>query len=433
MSVLQDRFEIQVNLSGSGTNLLRMARNECAGMIAVVAAGGDGGTGLEMMTFPRAWNAETLDEHAIAHLVRRASEDPEFGHGGPFVRRIPLDEAAEPLTVAVVPLDGAPGPGLLAVIGNEASSFGQEQLEYLRRIARRLGRHLMARTKIGEMRAPAADVPPRPALGPTGPGPEPLRALRDLGATYRPEPLRTSPPVPATHQEPAGDLSPGSPMAATGTTPFGHPAAPYDPAGRSGELGGIEHPRERGGANNGFGSSGVTVGEATVGDATVGEPAVEDAQVPPAVAKHVAEACRVSDEMTGLPGVGAFFSRVGRLLQSGATSDRILAMVILEVSGSKRSDHLVAQLLAATLRAQLRAGDPLAHIGPTAFAAAIVHVPGSAPADAVEKRLARAINAALGHEAIHLKIRSTHLLSQPGDRREADELLREAVAALPGG
>ena len=42
LSVVTDGFAEQVNMGGGVTNLLRMARNECRGLVTFVAAAHDG-------------------------------------------------------------------------------------------------------------------------------------------------------------------------------------------------------------------------------------------------------------------------------------------------------------------------------------------------------------------------------------------------------
>jgi len=408
VSTLSGSFDNKVSLSGNLTNLLRLARNECQGVMSFLATGS--ADALETMTFPRAADQETLNDESIVDLVLQTSADPEFGHGGAFVRRIVLEGHGEPLTVTVVPIEEAQGLGVLGVIGNEASVFEQDQLQCLERIARRLSRHLQARRRVGEDRT-IADGDPHPTAStseqksrrPDRPD-RPDRTDRP----DRPDAFSWRGTGSSQHLDPfRSHLTP--PITGTRSPSTGLP-----------EL--LEHTFAGSRARSGFGSSlGSSLGSE--------EELVESSRID----KHVTEALRAHDEVTGLGGLGAFFSRVGRLLQAGVTSTGTLAIVIVEVEGSRRSDDFVAQLLASTLRAQLRVDDPLVRIGQTAFAAVVALTPGSAPVDAVEARLARAIRTALGREALHLTIRSAHLVSQPGERREADELLRQAVGALPIG
>jgi hypothetical protein len=132
----------------------------------------------------------------------------------------------------------------------------------------------------------------------------------------------------------------------------------------------------------------------------------------------------VHDVVTGLPSVAQFCSQVGRLLAAEIRATSSLALVLVEVPGER-----AAPAAARALGAQLRYSDPLARIDRDLFAAAMLLVPGHGCADAVEARLASAARSSL-HELS--TVRTTHAVAAPGDRRDVDELLRQAIAQLPG-
>jgi GGDEF domain-containing protein len=137
--------------------------------------------------------------------------------------------------------------------------------------------------------------------------------------------------------------------------------------------------------------------------------------------------------VTGLAGLGSFFSRTGRLLGTEESGAKALAMVVMEIEGYARSAELMVQLVACTLQDQLRGGDPVARIGPASFAAAVTLDPGSSRAQAIEQRLAGAVRTALEKGSDRVVVRSAHVFTEPTGRLEADELLRRAVRALHGG
>ncbi len=155
-------------MGGGVTNLLRMARNECRGLVTYIAAAHDGG--LEVASFPEG-GVDAVGPAAVSQLVRLTSSDPEFGHGGPFVRTVVLDGFLEPVTVAVAPLGTGGDRGLLGVVGHDPSDFGEHQRRTLERVAQRLTRHLVARDEVDQRRRSLVD-------GQQPPGPPPCRPPR---------------------------------------------------------------------------------------------------------------------------------------------------------------------------------------------------------------------------------------------------------------
>jgi hypothetical protein len=132
------------------------------------------------------------------------------------------------------------------------------------------------------------------------------------------------------------------------------------------------------------------------------------------------------DPVTGLPGLGRFFSRAARMLgpeprAPGATG--ALALVVVEVP-----DVSTTPVVARALRSQLRSSDVLARIDSNLLAAAVAILP-AAGGEGVEQRLASAANAALGGQGA---VRAVHLMAEPADCRHVDELLEEAVSSLGG-
>lgn len=130
-----------------------------------------------------------------------------------------------------------------------------------------------------------------------------------------------------------------------------------------------------------------------------------------------------SDPVTGLLSLGQFFSRTGRLLAAEVRTTASLALVLIEVP-----DERTAPAAADALRAQLRFTDPLTRVDRELFAAAVPLFPGGTHGDAVEERLGVAVRSALDWLS---PVRTTHVLAEPGDRRDVDELLRRAIASMP--
>ena len=421
LSVVTDRDAEQVDMGGGITNLLRMARNECRGLVAFVAAAKDGG--LEVASFPAGGDEQAGGTEAVAQLVRLTSSDPEFGHGGPFVRTVILDGFLEPVTVAVAPLGIGGDRGLLGVVGHEPSAFGEHQRRFLERVAQRLSRHLQARQEIEHRHRVSPVGKPSPAdLAPSPPGvfssPPPEHEIGAAeGVTGPVETSRSTEPVvpPWAEAPPLGLAGP----ARTAPHPAGRPRAVVPPVRWSV----VEPPVERPETDR--------PGEDDPASASAPAANHEHAPAPPGTPDLFSPAWEEADEVTGLPGLGSFFSRTGRVMGGG--EPKAVAMVVVEVREAVRPEELVAQLVAGTLRSQLRATDPLARIGRSSFAAAVVLEPGTTLAPSIEQRLAGAVRTALTGGTARAVVQSVHVLAEPEQKLDADELLRRSVRLLEGG
>ena len=111
------------------------------------------------------------------------------------------------------------------------------------------------------------------------------------------------------------------------------------------------------------------------------------------------------------------------MLASDTCTAGALALVVVEVP-----DPRTAPSAARALRAQLRFADPLALVDCDLLVAAVVIYPAGS-GGAVEQRLGSAVRSALEGPG---SVRTVHVVATPGDRREVDELLRDAVLRLPG-
>ena len=414
LSVVTDGFAEQVNMGGGVTNLLRMARNECRGLVAFVAAAHDGE--LEVASFPTG-AGDALGHAAVSQLVRLSSSDPEFGHGGPFVRTVILDGFLEAVTVAVAPLGTGGDRGLLGVVGHEPSDFGDHQRRTLERVAQRLSRHLSAREEVGQRRRSLVAE----QAAPVAPAATPTEFADDLRA---PEALR------------GGTVPPSDGGAWESTEPVVPPWADPRPPGD-----GTPTVTTRGGFRAVVPPVSWSVADPPGGD--VGDHLATSSQAPPAAPapadepvatggkdEFSAPAWEEADGISGLPGLGAFFSRTGRVM--GGPEPRAVAMVVLEVDRTNRPEELVVQLAASALRSQLRASDPLARIGRSTYAAAVVLDPGSSLAPVIEQRLAGAVRSAVVASTPQAVVRSAQVLAEPEQRIEADELLRRSLRSLHG-
>ena len=413
LSVVRDGYAVQVNMGGGITNLLRMARSECRGLVAFVAA--SNGNGLEVASFPAGDDAVGHD--AVTQLVRLTSADPEFGHGGPFVRIVALDGFLEPVTVAVAPLGAGGEQGLLGVVGHDPSEFGNHQRQVIERVAQRLTRHLKARAEIEKRHGPSAHPQPVPPVGPPGfmPG--------DRWAEPGEVPDRTSPTTPPGSEEPVvppwADPRPvdDNPLSAFPAARATRPVVP--PVGWS-----VDDPVQASPAAPPGTGADPSPARSTSPDVEAGR------QVPTTSAEIYAPAWEAADEVTGLSGLGAFFSRTGRIM--GGPEPRAVAIVVIESTTPSRPEELVVQLAATTLRSQIRASDPVARIGRTSFAVAVALEPGSTLAATVEQRLAGAVRTALQGATAGTAVRSAHVMAEPEQKIEADELLRRTLRQLRG-
>jgi GGDEF domain-containing protein len=350
------------------TNLLRLARAQFRAAAAFAVVARDGREP-EMVFVPSDCGEGALPGEALALLARQASLDPELGHAGAFVRSVQLTGA---MTLVVAPVPGPGGRGLLGVVGPEVDGSERAQLDLLERLAQRLTRHAQALHAVEERRAASAEQSQR-TNGRQGDGaPAPI-------APGGP-PVPSEPPDPSAPRPPLEPPLPGPPAVA----PLA-PAAPGPAPARTPPVTATEEHR---------------------------------APAPPS------SWWAPSDPLTGLPSMAQFFSRAGRLLGSEARASGAVAVVLVEVP-SERTAAAAARALAA----QLRCSDPLARIDHDLFAAAVLLFPGSTRGDAVEERLGGAVRAALDWLA---PVRTAHVLAEPGDRRDIDELLRQAIAGLPG-
>ena len=126
------------------------------------------------------------------------------------------------------------------------------------------------------------------------------------------------------------------------------------------------------------------------------------------------------DPLTGLQGLGKFFSRAGRLLAPGGRSAGTFVLVVLELP-----DDRALQLAAGVLADVLRSTDPVGRVGERLLAAALLVADGSD--DSVERRIATSVDSALDGPSA---LRSAHVAAAPGDGRDVDELLRDAIFGL---
>jgi hypothetical protein len=137
------------------------------------------------------------------------------------------------------------------------------------------------------------------------------------------------------------------------------------------------------------------------------------------------------DADAGLPGLGSFFSRAGRLLagEPGSPAEVSIFVVGLANAGSGADLRRAVRLAGAALRHQLRHHDPLARVAEAAFATAVGLFPDGARPEAIERRLVDAVRDALSAEP-WVDVRTAMIVAGVGDGREADELVAEALEAL---
>lgn len=372
------------------TNLLRFARSECRADVAFALLSADGGE-CALHRVPSEEAAATPSYEALLQITTQVARDPEFGRAKTFVRTVQLAAAT---VVAVAPVRGGGPRDMLGVLAENPDGFAPAQLDLLDRLAERIARHVravhaLATATVGggggaaEEQMDGADATLAgalragpPGLGFVGFGDEPGGAIAPAPpGTPDAEPWQRQPLGPQTGTIAGGLLRPPSPHDAL--------AVP---------------------------SNALRAGHA---------PGPEEA-VPPSPGSW----WTATDPLTGLPGLGQFFSRAGRLLGSEARASGAVALVLVEVP-----DEHTAAAAARALAAQLRFSDPLARVDRDVFAAAVLLFPGSVRGDAVEERLGAAVRAALDWLA---PVRTTHVLAEPGDRRDVDELLRQALAGLPG-
>lgn len=432
---------------GAVGNLLRVARREFRAGVAFAVLG-TSGSSPELLRVPCEGEGGSPGDDELFEIAGRASTDPEFAGARAFVRTVQLGSATI-LAVAAVP--GAGSSGMVGVLGDDPGAFGTPQLTLLDGLANRIARHVHAlaalETAVGE--GPQRSGTGEPAdLEPPGPG-----AAQEAGAPPAPPDQEAGPPpapqIGEPEPEPSGAASEstedvrdagrkagpeqadqrGAPgPRAPGFAGFGsEPAGPIAPLRRSP----VEPPSWQvppllpsSGASGPLrlagGRDATTPVPVWAAQAASGGSADPRAVEPPAPGSWWV----TSDRVTGLPSLGQFFSRAGRLLGSEARATGAVALVLVEVP-----DERTAPAAARALAAQLRFSDPLARVDRDLFAAAVLLFPGSVRGDAVEERLGAAVRSALDWLA---PVRTTHVLAEPGDRRDVDELLRQAMVGLPG-
>lgn len=390
-------------------NLLRLARTECRAAVAFAVLATNGGQP-EMLRIPPTEATGTPSDQALAEIVERAALDPEFGRARAFVRTVQLPSAT---LLAVAPVSGAARPAMVGVLGEDSSGFGPAQLDLLDRLAERIARHVKALQTFD--RPELAESPTTEAASdPEAPGPAgeqaaaPARSAAAVTTTSAPLPFA------GFGDEPSGVIAPSEAPCSEAEAP------PRQPLGaQTSSIGGFLRPTwpyEPPPSDETARRSPATSLAGRLGGSQPQSPGPE----PPAPGSWWV----ATDALTGLASLGQFFSRAGRLLGSEARAAGAVALVLVEVP-----DERTAPAAGRALAAQLRFSDPLARVDRDLFAAAVLLFPGSMRGDAVEERLGSAVRAALEWLA---PVRTTHVLAEPGDRRDVDELLRQAMAGLPG-
>ena len=329
-----------------------------------------GGRALEIVSVPAPGAPEGLSSDELAQLAGQAAADPEFARARVFVRAVQLGHA---LTLAVAPVRNGVGHSMIGVVAGPDHRFEPPQLCVLERLAQRLLRHLEAVQRLGGGAWQGAGEPS-------------VRAAARQGAE-----------------------EPGSDEARQGA------GEPGRAGGQAGEPG-SDDPRQ------GAGPPSIHAGPPSIHASAPIEVPIE---VPPEPSLEAPPATwwAQPEPPLGLSSLGQFFSRAGRMLASDTRAAGALALVVVELP-----DARTAPSAARALRAQLRFTDPLALVDCNLLAAAIVIFPAGA-GDAVEQRLGSAVRSALEGPG---SVRTVHVLATPGDRREVDELLRDAVLRLPG-
>ena len=388
-------------------NLLRVARRDAAAGTAFAAFQAVGRS-TQLIAVPETGSAEGLPHEELTELVRQASVDPEFLHARVFVRRVQLQRA---LTVAVAPLrDGS--RDMIGVVAEPDRRFEPAQLEVLERLAERLVRHLHVVQHMngrGGGEEPArSDDSSKERVGAadtstdtsTGTSTERVVAAAADGPWWT---VLAEPPSAEAPEGPSAGASeePSPEGAATSTTaPVPRTLAP---GAATEAAAGVE--AERG---------------APSGDAEE-EPETSDG--PPSSATSPAESWAQPDRLTGLPSPGQFFSKAGRMLASDGGSTGAFVLVVVEVP-----DERTTATAARVLREGLRGSDSVSRLDRTLLAAALLVSPAGS-GEMVERRLAAAVRSAVDRGD---DVRTAYVVAEPGGRRDADELLREAVARLPG-
>ena len=486
---------MEESLSGGTTNLLRMARSGCQSAVAFVALS-LGDQTFATATYPTGPEEEVVGADTVDDLVRQLWLDPGLGQGKALVRTVRLSgrrltAPTKRFAVAAVPLgtdeDRRPW-GILGVADPETKAFGLPELELLARIAQRLASYVRARHEIRHQLAVGAEggergAPARPAVAPGVPS-VPAETWWSVEPTAPAVPAAPAPAVPAGSAPavPAGSApAPGpatgvpAPAPAPATTPTfpappvrsgaaaaehaaGAPAAPAPravppfppPAGTVGApppgvvtpgsglvppapgtppTGGTPGtPRVAGGAWSPVGGR-DDVGRGTLASSPTAERVPQRSN---GTADTLGQLLGSGALEGGLVPLGAFLARTGRLLGAGADASGALAVVVLDVAGATGSPDELVTRAARALRAELRFDDPLTRIGRTGFAVAVSLVPGGATGDAVETRLAAALQDAMPAQG-DVIVRAAHVVADLRGSHDADELVRAAVGKLRAG
>ena len=368
-------------------NLLRVARRDTAAGTAFAALDA-AGRASEIISVPEPGSAEGLSADELAELVRQASADPEFVHARVFVRS---GRVGRQVTLAVAPLRDGGGHSMIGLVAEPDHRFEAAHLDVLGQLAERLVRHLRVVQQLARGGDPGADRA----------GPDPGAN----GGDERPDRLRSAGPwVPEAPQRvpeaPEFPLSVGAGVPADVPVPAS-PGSSLAPSALGGaRASSVRAPKE--------GSADAPVPERTGAATSLAGPAPK------------AEWWAERDQLTGLPGLASFFSRAGRLLAPGARSAGTFVLVVVEVP-----DVRTAQAAARVLAATLRSTDPVGRVEERLFAAALLLADEGS--DMVERRIAVAVGSALDRPP---GVRTAHVAAAPGDGRDVDELLRDALARL---
>ncbi len=368
-------------------NLLRVARSEAAAPTAFAALH-TGASAPEIVAVPDAWSSGGLSGDDLAEVVRRAAADPEFPVARVFVRSVPIGSG---LTLAVAPLRGGGEGDMIGLVAEPDRRFEPAQLEVLERLAERLFRHLeVVRQLHGSVRRDPGRRETRHAA--TAGEDEALRAGATAGAD--------------TAEAAAENAAEAAEAAAEAVTGTAEPAREASSTPRRSFVQAVAASRP---STLRFPHPGEGEGGAAPDDRRHAHPDLWWAE---------------PDPLTELPSLAQFFSRAGRMLalegRPGGAGGAV-TLVVVEVP----DEHTTAAA-ARVLTRELRFTDPVARVDRCVLAAALAIFP-SASAAAVEQRLSTAVRAALGRSH---GVRTAHVVAEAGDRRDVDELLREAIGLL---
>lgn len=412
-------------------NLLRVARRDAAASTAFAAFQAVG-SAARIIAVPEPGSAEGLMHDELAELVRQASVDPEFLHARVFVRRVQLRRA---LTVAVVPLrDGS--RDMIGVAADPDRHFETGQLEVLERLAERLVRHVQV---VQRMNGRAGeDEPVTRAEDRTNGDSGPEVALDDepWWTVLADAPSDAPPDAPSYAPSDAGHrgFTAASPVETAAPQRAPGAPAPWDDRVEASRA---EHPptlREPEPQSPAAATEPDTLAapnepEDALPDATPPDATPPDATPPAATSPEATPATSPAvswvrpDHVTGLPSPGQFFSKAGRMLASDGASTGAFVLLVVEVP-----DEGTAAAAAGVLRSGLRFNDSVARLDRTLLAAALLVSPAES-GEVVGRRLAAAVRSAV-EKGEH--VRTAYVVAELGGRRDADELLREAVSRLPG-